>query len=85
MYVGSLRTELTKGHSVLIVAKKNVKTLESIEAALSRLCLRIPASELPLLIIDDEFDEASVQRDPDAPRPRELPKYGVAVVIRSHI
>lgn len=67
-----LRTELRKGHSVLIVAKKNVQTLASLETALSGLCQRIPASELPLLIIDDEFDEASVQREPDAPTPERI-------------
>lgn len=67
-----LRTELRKGHSVLIVAKKNVQTLASLETALSGLCQRIPASEVPLLIIDDEFDEASVQRDPDAPTPERI-------------
>jgi hypothetical protein len=49
---------------VLIVAKKNVNTLDcSLGDAISSLCQRIPASDVPLLIIDDEFDEASVQRN----------------------
>ncbi len=67
-----LRTELGRGNSVLIVAKKNVNTLDSLADALSSLCQRIPASEIPLLIIDDEYDEASVLRDPDAPTPERI-------------
>ena len=67
-----LRSELRRGNSVLIVAKKNVHTLASLTEALVGLCERIPASEIPLLIIDDEFDEASVQRDPDAPTPERI-------------
>jgi hypothetical protein len=67
-----LRTELRRGNSVLIVAKKNVNTLDSLTDALSGLCHRIPASEIPLLIIDDEYDEASVQRNPEAPTPERI-------------
>jgi hypothetical protein len=67
-----LRTEIKRGNSVLIIAKKNVNTLISLKEAISSLCQRIPASELPLLIIDDEFDEASVQRDPEAPTPERI-------------
>ena len=49
------------------MAKKNVNTLDALADAVSGLCERIPASDIPLLIIDDEFDEASVQRNPEAP------------------
>ncbi|MDB2671393.1 Z1 domain-containing protein [Candidatus Poseidoniales archaeon] len=67
-----LRTELRKGNNVLIVAKKNVNTLDSLGDAISSLCQRIPASDVPLLIIDDEFDEASVQRNEEAPTPERI-------------
>ena len=64
-----LRTVLRRGNSVLLIAKKNVQTLASLRDALEGLCSQIPASDIPLLIIDDEFDEASVQRNPEAPTP----------------
>jgi len=64
-----LRTVLRRGNSVLLIAKKNVQTLASLTDALEGLCSQMPASDLPLLIIDDEFDEASVQRNPEAPTP----------------
>jgi hypothetical protein len=67
-----LRTEIRRGDSVLIVAKKNVNTLDALADAVSSLCERIPASDIPLLIIDDEFDEASVQRNPEAPTPEKI-------------
>lgn len=64
-----LRTVLRRGNTVLLIAKKNVQTLASLTDALEGLCSQIPASDIPLLIIDDEFDEASVQRNPEAPTP----------------
>ena len=67
-----LRTEIRRGNSVLIVAKKNVNSLDALADAVSNLCERIPASDIPLLIIDDEFDEASVQRNPEAPTPEKI-------------
>ena len=45
----------------MIVAKKNVNTLDALADAVSSLCERIPASDIPLLIIDDEFDEEDLQ------------------------
>ena len=64
-----LRSKLKNGKTVLIVAKKNVRTLEALTDVLNSLCRRIPANELPMLIIDDEFDEASAKKDPEAPTP----------------
>ena len=55
----------------MIISKKNVNTLDALADAVSSLCERIPASDIPLLIIDDEFDEASVQRN-EAPTPEKI-------------
>jgi len=72
-YTGrQMRKQLRKGKSVLIVTKKNVTTLGHLADCLNSLSRKINASEIPLLIIDDEFDEASVQRDPDAPTPTRI-------------
>ena len=54
---------------MLIVAKKNVKTLDSWEMQ-SQVCVKNTCINVPLLIIDDEFDEASVQKNEDAPSER---------------
>jgi hypothetical protein len=67
-----MQKQLSKGNSILIVTKKNVTTLRHLSDILENLCRRNAASEVPLLIIDDEFDEASVQREPDAPTPERI-------------
>ena len=67
-----IRKQLKRGNSILIITKKNVKTLSHLADSLNSLSRKINPSEIPLLIIDDEFDEASVQRDPDAPTPERI-------------
>ena len=63
---------LKKGKSILIVTKKNVQTLAHLSTILDSVSRKIDPSEVPLLIIDDEFDEASVVKDSEAPTPERI-------------
>ena len=62
---------LCRGEAVLAVAKKNVTTLNHLRAALE---FGISGSKepAPILVIDDECDEASVSADEDAPTPERI-------------
>jgi Z1 domain len=62
-------SNLRRNNGVLAVAKKNVATLNRLREALEHASSEAGHGSLPILILDDECDEASVSGDPDAPTP----------------
>jgi hypothetical protein len=64
-----LASNLRRGASALAVAKKNVTTLNHLSAALEYAIGQARSHPVPILVIDDECDEASVSADDDAPTP----------------
>lgn len=67
-----LSSRLRHGQSVLAVAKKNVTTLNQLRAALEFAIGRSRGEAIPILVIDDECDEASVSAAEDAPTPERI-------------
>jgi hypothetical protein len=65
-------TNLRRGHSTLTVAKKNVTTLNHLRAALEFAIGQTRGGRMPIMVIDDECDEASVSADDDAPTPERI-------------
>jgi hypothetical protein len=63
---------LRRGDSALAVAKKNVTTLNHLRAALEFAVGQAGREPVPILVIDDECDEASVSADEDAPTPERI-------------
>ena len=66
-FVSQFRNQLRTGRAVLAVAKKNVASLIQLLEAYQFACAR--EGSCPLLVLDDECDEASVSGDPGAPTP----------------
>ena len=66
-FVSQFRSQLRRGNAVLAVAKKNVASLTRLREAYRFACAQ--EGSFPLLILDDECDEASVSGDSDAPTP----------------
>lgn len=64
----SLIDRVRKGDSALLVVKKNAKVLERLHSSLARLRRVYGEAHVPMLILDDECDEASVG-DPEVGRP----------------
>lgn len=69
-FVYQFRNELRRGNAVLAIAKKNVASLTRLREAYQFACAQ--KSSFPLMILDDECDEASVSGDPDAPTPERI-------------
>ena len=63
---------LRRGDRVLAVAKKNVATLNRLREALEQAGSQFGEGALPMLVLDDECDEASVSGDPEAPTPERI-------------
>jgi hypothetical protein len=61
--------KLGDNQNVLVVAKKNVRTLERLHEGLAFARRRLGAASVPLLVLDDECDEASVGTDSEKPTP----------------
>ena len=75
-------SNLQQGKCVLAVAKKNIATLNRLAEAMTFASREVGAGNLPLLILDDECDEASVSGDSEAPTPdriaelwKDIPQY----------
>ena len=66
-FVSQFRNQLRTGRAVLAVAKKNVASLIQLREAYRFACAL--EGSCPLLVLDDECDEASVSGDPGAPTP----------------
>lgn len=63
---------LRRGKKILAVTKKNVSTLNRLRDALESASSQEREGRLPILVLDDECDEASVSGDPDAPTPERI-------------
>ena len=63
---------LEDGQSVLIVTKKNISTLSRLRELVVRISRRTGAERYPMLVLDDECDEASVAGSQDAPTPERI-------------
>ena len=61
--------KLSIGKNVLVVAKKNVRSLERLHEALDHASEILGGDLMPMLVIDDECDEASVGDDQEKPTP----------------
>ena len=66
-FVSQFRNQLQRGNAVLAIAKKNVASLTRLREAYRFACYQ--EGSFPLLVLDDECDEASVSADRDAPTP----------------
>ena len=66
-FVSQFRNQLRTGRAVLAVAKKNVASLTRLREAYRFACAL--EGSFPLLVLDDECDEATVSGDPGAPTP----------------
>lgn len=64
-----LAKTLRQGGSALAIAKKNVTTLNALRAAYEYALGQVPGGHVPMLVIDDESDEASVSAHEEAPTP----------------
>ena len=67
-----VQRHLQLGHSVLLVVKKHQSALSRVRAVMS--CVWAPtfSPHVPLFVIDDECDEASVPGRPTAPTPQSI-------------
>jgi hypothetical protein len=63
---------LLENNQVLAVAKKNVAALNRLRAAYEYATSKAATVPLPLLVLDDECDEASVGGEPEAPTPERI-------------
>jgi len=68
-FTSTLAKQLRSGRSALVVAKKNLATLNKLADAIAHSSTRCGAGSLPIFVIDDECDEASVSGTTDAPTP----------------
>lgn len=68
-FVDQFLSALSRERSTLVIVKKNIAALSRIQEALEYAGRRILGTGLPVLVIDDECDEASVGLDADAPTP----------------
>lgn len=65
-------SQLRRGSAVLAVIKKHVASLGAFRRAYEQACSTAALGSLPLFVLDDECDEASVSGDPDAPTPERI-------------
>ena len=81
-FVATVSSRLRRGRSVLVVAKKNVATLAVLRACVEHVSERNGPGSMPILVLDDECDEATVSGNSEAPTPericevwRDMPHY----------
>ena len=71
-FVHQFCSNLRRGNTVLAVAKKNVAALNRLREAYEYASSQFGARALPMLVLDDECDEASVSGDSEAPTPERI-------------
>ena len=71
-FVSTIARRLAAGRSVLAVTKKNLKTLNVLSQSVVYATNHCGEGSFPILVIDDECDEASVSGSSDAPTPARI-------------
>lgn len=81
-FTAMVSSRLRRDRSVLVVAKKNVATLSVLRACVEHVSERNGAGSMPILVLDDECDEATVSGNSEAPTPerifevwKDMPQY----------
>lgn len=68
-FTTTLKHRILGGGAALVIAKKNLATLNKMRDAIAYVSRQCGPHELPLLVVDDECDEATVSGTSDAPTP----------------